>query len=251
LVRRAWTVSGEYYEGCLRLPRVHLEVVISLCRTIVVGHRATWSVSPRTGQDNKVTLLCLLNDANDGFRAFYVFPGLQVRHGFRVNSAFLANGKKLRSIGQFYRAVVETDREALQGGHPRRPSVLNGVPQIATLSRAVLRRRSTPNPGGDADVNGIWAAGGEGRETEIDYNKTAKPADRTVVEFVAAKASRILKAQQLSTSSLQQVQHQSLRNRKILPSSSNPKFVAPRHSALTTLAAGERMRRKLRPGAHL
>jgi hypothetical protein len=37
----------------------------------------------------------------------------------------------------------------------------------------------------------------------------------TVVDFVAAKASRILKAQQLSTSGLQQVQYQSLKNRKI------------------------------------
>lgn len=134
-----------HYDGCIRCPEVSLDVVVAVCRHTAMRSRPTWSVSPRLEQKRAVTFLCLLNNSNDRFAAFYVFPRLQVRHGFRIyaNSNVLRLGKKIHSLVDFYRAVIDAHRQLSGSKQNGDEDVLIGGPQIAMYlgqSPGIVRR---------------------------------------------------------------------------------------------------------------
>jgi len=138
-------VTLGHYDGYVRCPEAGIDVAVSGCRTTMIGRHPTWSVSPRRGQDSAVTFLCLLNNSNDRFNAFYVFPRLRVRHGFRIykDKDLLPQGKKVRSLRDFYRAVIDAHQQLPQSEQVRQPDILIGVPQIAIylgLSPGIVRR---------------------------------------------------------------------------------------------------------------
>ena len=102
-------------------------------------------MSPRLGQEHAVSLVCLLNNSNDRFKAFYVFPRLPVRHGARIRltSDVLSQSKKIRSLRHFYRAVIDAHRRLPESEQVSKPNTLIGVPQMARYlgqSLGIFRR---------------------------------------------------------------------------------------------------------------
>lgn len=128
------------YDGYIRCPEAGIDVVVSVCRTTEIRLHPIWSVSPRRGQERAVTLLCLLNKSNDRFKDFYVFPRLRVRRGARIrpDSDVLSQGRKIRSLREFYRAVIDAHQQLPPSEQFRQPDALIGVPQMARYLRQSL-----------------------------------------------------------------------------------------------------------------
>jgi DNA invertase Pin-like site-specific DNA recombinase len=131
------------YEGYIHCPEPGIDVAVLVCRATKVRRQTEWSVSPR--RNETVSLLCLLNESNDCFQSYYVFPRLRVSHGFRIyrNSELLSQGKKLHSLREFYRAVIDAHRQLSPSDQIHEPEVLIGVPQIGRYlaqSAGIVRR---------------------------------------------------------------------------------------------------------------
>ena len=92
-----------------------------------------------------MTLLCLLNNSNSGFKAFYVVPRLGRKKRFRVytDSPLLSRSQKLGSLRDFYRAAIEANRQVPESERGCEPEMLVGVPQVARYlgqSASIIRR---------------------------------------------------------------------------------------------------------------
>jgi DNA invertase Pin-like site-specific DNA recombinase len=138
-------VTRGHYDGYVHCPEAGLDVAVLVCRSLRIRRQTEWSISPRRDQNNTVTLLCLLNESNDRFQSYYVFPRLRVRHGCRIyrDSHLLSEGKKIRSLRDFYRAVIDAHRQLPASDQVRQQEILIGVPQIARYlgqSVGVVRR---------------------------------------------------------------------------------------------------------------
>lgn len=117
------------------------DVTVTLCRAGSVPDNPVWLVDPTTGQETRVTLLCLLNEPGDGFHAFYVFPRLGRTKVFRIREGcdFLLRGKRLRNLREFYRAALEADRELPTSDSQHTPEMLMGLHEIASFFGRSLR----------------------------------------------------------------------------------------------------------------
>jgi DNA invertase Pin-like site-specific DNA recombinase len=138
-------VMPGHYDGYILCPEAGLDVCVTVCRATKIRRQTIWSVSPRWDQNNTVTLLCLLNESNDRFQSFYVFPRLRVRHGCRIyrGSDLLCQGKNIYSLRNFYRAVIDAHRQLPASDQLRQPEILIGVPHIARYlgqSLGIVRR---------------------------------------------------------------------------------------------------------------
>ncbi len=138
-------VTESHYNGCVHCPDVGADVVVSVCRACPTNGHRLWFATPRREQEHAIALLCLLNDSNDGFDAFYIFPRFQAGHWQRIyeNSTILNGGRKLCSLSEFYRAVVDTHTRIPEAEKARQPKALFGVPQIAEylkVSEGIVRR---------------------------------------------------------------------------------------------------------------
>jgi DNA invertase Pin-like site-specific DNA recombinase len=134
-----------FRDGLVNLPEEDIDVVVAIARAYSVRGYPIWAVSPRREQSDSVTLLCLLDESNKGFRAFYVFSRLQVKHWTRIykESEILSEGEKLLSLRSFYTAVVSANARIPQLQRVSKPSILIGVPEIARYLRqtpGIVRR---------------------------------------------------------------------------------------------------------------
>ncbi len=87
------------------------KVSVIICPTFRSEKRKIrWTLEPVRAEREYVTLLCRLNSDNDGFHSFYVFQriGRSKQCRLREDDKWLATGKRLLELSQFYAEVKHT-----------------------------------------------------------------------------------------------------------------------------------------------
>ena len=82
-----------------------LRVSIVICPTARTSTgKLRWVMIPIPAERVYATLLCRLNSKNDRFHSFYMFPrvDLLTYHRFKENDPWLASGKRLKDLSEFY-----------------------------------------------------------------------------------------------------------------------------------------------------
>ncbi len=82
-----------------------LRVSIVICPTARTSTgKLRWVLIPIPAEREYATLLCRLNSKNDRFHSFYMFPrvDLLTYHRFKENDPWLASGKRLKDLSEFY-----------------------------------------------------------------------------------------------------------------------------------------------------
>ena len=83
-------------------------VAVLLCRWIEgsPNYKAHWMVCPNPSELGYVTLLCRLNPSSDSIVSFHLFPKMDTTyHRSPEHDPWLASGKKLKDLSEFYNAV--------------------------------------------------------------------------------------------------------------------------------------------------
>ena len=78
-----------------------LSISIVLCRTIrLSGNRVAWKIYPTLAERQYITLLCRLNETNDGFLDFWLFPSIEKRSWYRFtdDDRWFRSAKRLHKL---------------------------------------------------------------------------------------------------------------------------------------------------------
>ena len=85
-----------------------LRVSVIVCRTRLTKARMRkWVLNPIAEERDHITLLALLNSANDGFHSFVLFPRIDkvTEYRFAGDDSWLSKGIRLGEISDFYEAA--------------------------------------------------------------------------------------------------------------------------------------------------
>jgi hypothetical protein len=89
------------------------------CRFNTWKRKPTWFLRSFPRDRDTITLLCLLNRANDDPHVFFVVPRISTRchseHWFGITGELLAGGERLNGLQDFYRCVMRVHRGIMSG----------------------------------------------------------------------------------------------------------------------------------------
>jgi hypothetical protein len=86
-------------------------VSLLMCRSKYKHGRLVWVIEPDDFERPYITLLCRMNRTHDRVLDYYLFRKMEARCLLRSNDPWLRQGKRLRTLTDFYTVVRKLWRE--------------------------------------------------------------------------------------------------------------------------------------------